>query len=265
MALIAVISGCVALTAEAKKPVKPPSGPPTPDITPGMFIFNAETDSSDIAFGGQIDASGKILVCGLSGELMNSHSMATARLTADGLFDASFGDGGIATTSILYQAIARANILKPDGKLVTVGGARKLFGSSTIAMAGYTEDGSKDRTFGKAGIFTSDEYEAGMACINPEREWSLLAGRAAFSLCCDTRETGSSIAALVLGEPLKRSFPDSMDHSLVPLLFTTNLTISTVSSLRDMPRLLVLGIKVRCSAYTPTDYPILRLAKTEKS
>lgn len=68
-----------------------------------------------------------------------------------GMLDASFGDGGIVTTSITDQFnIAKGMAIQADGKIIVCGNVGPS-NSYDVGVARYNEDGTLDDTFGTGG------------------------------------------------------------------------------------------------------------------
>ena len=84
-----------------------------------------------------------------------ANAIALVRYNPDGSEDASFGSGGVVTTSIPGgYAFGNAAVLQPDGKIV-VAGYYWPQGPKMFALARYNADGSLDPTFGTNGIVTT--------------------------------------------------------------------------------------------------------------
>ena len=83
-------------------------------------------------------------------------AFAVARYLQTGQLDASFGNGGVVTTSIGYaNDIAYGVAVQSDGKIVVVG-YTQANRESDFAVARYESDGDLDQTFGTGGIVTTD-------------------------------------------------------------------------------------------------------------
>jgi uncharacterized delta-60 repeat protein len=101
-----------------------------------------------------LQADGKILVGGRSGTFLQL-SFTLVRYNTDGSLDATFGSGGIVTTSIgsFSQIVDLA--IQPDGKIVAAGEGT-LSGLPVItfvfSVARYNTDGSLDATFDGDGV-----------------------------------------------------------------------------------------------------------------
>src|SRR6202008_3458872 len=69
-----------------------------------------------------------------------------------GSLDNTFGTGGIVTSTIHSNVnVGNGHIIKPDGKIVSVGFTYVGF-YNTVALLGYNSDGSVDSSFGTNGI-----------------------------------------------------------------------------------------------------------------
>src|SRR5690606_18977289 len=100
-----------------------------------------------------IQPDGSILAVG-ENRTGSTHVLALARVTEDGVLDATFGDGGRTTTAIGETAEARGLVLHPSGRF-TVAAYARVTGEISFAAAQYREDGTLDPTFGTLGIFTT--------------------------------------------------------------------------------------------------------------
>jgi uncharacterized delta-60 repeat protein len=73
--------------------------------------------------------------------------------TSFGSLDATFGQGGLLTTSIgAGSAEVRALVLQSDGKLVAGGYSYDSHGNEDFTLARYTSSGTLDSSFGTGGI-----------------------------------------------------------------------------------------------------------------
>ena len=100
----------------------------------------------DLAYAAVLQSDGKIVAVG-----ENSDDFALVRYNTDGSLDGTFGTGGIVTTDLGGNDIARAALLQADGKIVAVG-----LMTTDFALARYNTDGSLDGTFGTGGIVTTN-------------------------------------------------------------------------------------------------------------
>jgi uncharacterized delta-60 repeat protein len=114
----------------------------------------------EAATGIAFQPDGNIVVSGYSGGVWD-----ILRYQPDGTLDASFGNGGVVTTSFpngSVQDVATALALQPDGKIVVAGysydGAQD--GNFNFALGRYNPDGSLDTTFSFDGLVTTDLFGA---------------------------------------------------------------------------------------------------------
>lgn len=114
---------------------------------------------SDISFGANqsegnavaLQADGKIIVAGKS-----AGSFAVARYTTSGVLDATFGTGGVVTTTDFGLLTSGDNgafalALQSDGKIVAAGQYHDGNNHHWFAVARYNTDGSPDTTFNGTG------------------------------------------------------------------------------------------------------------------
>ncbi len=108
-----------------------------------------------------LQPDGKILSAGTAG---NGTQFALARYTPNGSLNASFGNGGLVTTSFSNSTISfssNAMALYPnagtanDGKIVVSGLYETASYSVWSAVVRYNPNGSLDTTFANGGIFTN--------------------------------------------------------------------------------------------------------------
>jgi uncharacterized delta-60 repeat protein len=110
-----------------------------------------------------IQPDGKIVVAGGAFPLFTFlGDFKIVRYNPNGSLDASFGDGGIVTTSFPGQgSYAFAVALQPDGRIIAAGTDFVAFSNddssnTDFALARYNSDGTPDSTFGFAGQVTTD-------------------------------------------------------------------------------------------------------------
>ena len=93
----------------------------------------------------ELDASQNIVVVGTA--IVNGLlRFMIARYTSSGVLDSTFGSGGIVTTLIGTQSVARALTIQSDGKIVVAGTS-----DGAVALARYNMDGSLDTANFNAG------------------------------------------------------------------------------------------------------------------
>ena len=80
-----------------------------------------------------------------------------ARFSSDGHLDASFGSGGLLTTTVESNSGAFALLQQPDGKLVVAGRSDPAPANNqrgTAFLVRYDADGRVDGSFGTEGTVT---------------------------------------------------------------------------------------------------------------
>jgi uncharacterized delta-60 repeat protein len=97
-----------------------------------------------------LQADGKIVAAGASD---NSENLALVRYNVDGSLDASFGSGGMVTTSVPNGSGSAAESVKiqPDGKILVAGYSFVLGSNTDFVLVRYNSDGSLDSSFGTGG------------------------------------------------------------------------------------------------------------------
>src|SRR5262249_9118260 len=110
-----------------------------------------------------IQPDGKIVVAGGAFPLFTFlGDFKVARYNPDGSLDASFGVGGIVTSTFPGQgSYAVAGAPQPDGKIVAAGTDYVNFSSEVssntdFALARYNANGTPDTSFGVGGKVTTD-------------------------------------------------------------------------------------------------------------
>ncbi|MFI5006336.1 MAG: choice-of-anchor Q domain-containing protein [Solirubrobacterales bacterium] len=123
-----------------------------------MTSFGSDRSNDVTAIG--IQADGKIVAAG-SSVLVGAGArgeFALARYLDDGALDATFGAGGLVTTSFGFftnpGARGQALAIQPDGKLV-VGGYVNLGDGLHMALARYQTNGALDPLFYGGGVYDS--------------------------------------------------------------------------------------------------------------
>jgi uncharacterized delta-60 repeat protein len=113
-----------------------------------------------------VQPDGKIVVAGLAttgDPTLADGDFALARYNTDGTPDRSFdGDGLVLTDLGTTKDVARAVVIRPDGRIVVAGTA-----DGDVALVRYTDVGAVDTTFGDHGSritdFGSDDFANGIA------------------------------------------------------------------------------------------------------
>ena len=110
-----------------------------------------------------IDSLGRIVAAGATtymGSFGMLSSFALVRCNADGTLDTAFGNGGMVTTHISGEGIARDDsvagiIIDTFGRIVAVGNCPFDCGAFDFELARYNSDGTLDNGFGNGGIVTT--------------------------------------------------------------------------------------------------------------
>ncbi|MEH2443788.1 putative Ig domain-containing protein, partial [Nostoc sp.] len=110
----------------------------------GKVITNL--GSTDIGYSIALQADGKILVAGVSG-----NNFAVLRYKSDGTLDSSFGSAGKVITNLGGTDIGYSVSVQADGKIIVAGSS-----SSNFALVRYKSDGTLDTDFNTTGIITTD-------------------------------------------------------------------------------------------------------------
>ncbi|MBW2461443.1 MAG: hypothetical protein JRH11_07340 [Deltaproteobacteria bacterium] len=99
-------------------------------------------------------ASGRYLIGG-QGDL-GDYDFWAARLDANGTVDTSFGSGGFVASDFSGGDEFGTSIALPDGRFLFVGSAHRGATGFDCAVARHLADGSRDPSFGSAGIASQD-------------------------------------------------------------------------------------------------------------
>jgi uncharacterized delta-60 repeat protein len=122
-----------------------PAGALDPTFGDDGFV-TTDFGSSEQASAAAVDALGRIVVAGFSGD-----DLALARYTPDGILDQTFGIDGTVKTDLGSFDSAFDLALTPSGKIL-VGGRS----GGDFALARYNTDGTLDAAFGTDGTTTTD-------------------------------------------------------------------------------------------------------------
>jgi uncharacterized delta-60 repeat protein len=142
----------------------------------GGIVTTAAGAAQELGFGVALQPDGRIVVAGGNFTPDSGPNIAVLRYNADGTLDATFGNGGIVTTSIaagLGSEVALSVALQPDGRIVIGGSSFSPNGPTTggftndFTLVRYNSDGSLDATFGGIGNPTIEVGEAFAWTIPP--------------------------------------------------------------------------------------------------
>lgn len=122
-----------------------------PGLGKATTAFSA---SDDTGYGVAIQADGRILISGTSG-----NDFAVTRFNRDGTVDTTFGARGTAVTDLgSLRDEGREIVLQPDGKILVAGATAGRDGTtqeSVFALVRYNPDGTLDDTFDGDGKVTT--------------------------------------------------------------------------------------------------------------
>ena len=111
-------------------------------------IASADIDGWDYANDVTVDAFNNIVAVGSDG----SGNVAVAKFAATGTLDASFGLGGVVSSSVNGTwSYASAGTVQPDGKVLVAGSAQ-----GDMLVVRYNQDGTPDASFGNNGVVLID-------------------------------------------------------------------------------------------------------------
>ena len=114
-------------------------------------VVTASLGANQRAYAVALDGD-RIVVAGDSGH-GTDWDLALLRYTTSGSLDATFGAGGVVTTSVSSAGDhCRDVAVQPDGKILVVGHVGYSIGTDDILLARYTVSGTLDVTFGNGGI-----------------------------------------------------------------------------------------------------------------
>ena len=117
------------------------------------FGFDGYSASVPISNGfAALQNDGKIVIAGTP---VNGSTFIVARLTAEGLPDATFGNNGIQTTSFSGPSYATSLAVQTDGKIVVAGNTSDIQGTY-FAVSRYNSNGSADNSFNSNGKIVTD-------------------------------------------------------------------------------------------------------------
>ena len=94
------------------------------------------------------DPGGKLLVAGQAGTSGGPFDFGTARYSADGVLDSTFGNGGVVATDLGSTGEWAAGVASGPSGTVVVAGAS----GSAFTLVRYLPDGRLDPAFGTAGV-----------------------------------------------------------------------------------------------------------------
>jgi uncharacterized delta-60 repeat protein len=125
----------------------------------------ASGQTADSANGMVIQPDGKIVLAGISSPLSTGQDFSIARYNADGSFDTTFGNGGVAITPVSFGTTPETGTsvaLQLDGKIL-VAGFTVTGNGLDVALVRYNANGTLDTTFGGGDGIVTTPVGAGIA------------------------------------------------------------------------------------------------------
>ena len=144
----------------------------------GKATTDIGANTVDVAWAVAVQADGKIIAVGQSGNAGGAYDIAVVRYNTDGTLDATFGgvDGKVTTTFAgSNQDRAYSVLVQPDGKVVVAGAGYGV----DFSLVRYNTDGSLDGTFGVGGMVLTDfagNQDVGLAVVRQPDGRLLVAG-----------------------------------------------------------------------------------------
>jgi uncharacterized delta-60 repeat protein len=125
-----------------------PDGELDPSFGPGKDGTARTTQGLLNALSLDADPSGRLLVAGQAGTSGGPFDFGTARYSADGVLDSTFGNRGVVATDVGSTGEWAAGVASGPGDTVVVAGAS----GSAFTLVRYLPDGRLDPAFGTAGV-----------------------------------------------------------------------------------------------------------------
>jgi uncharacterized delta-60 repeat protein len=118
-------------------------------------VYNTGSNATSAA----LQPDGRLVVAGAYKNESSYREFALARYNVNGSLDATFGSGGILTTSMGNGgAIALFVVLLPNGRIVLTGYFEAGRRNHDFALASYSPSGTLDQSFGNGGRVTTDLF-----------------------------------------------------------------------------------------------------------
>jgi len=133
--------------------------------TAGAAFLNVVPNFSESCFGIAVDPLDRVVMAGgYHPPPIAPEHLAVGRLTSTGSPDASFGTGGVVTTTVGSYERAWAVLVQPDGKVVAAGLAATDGNQNTsdFFLVRYLPNGVPDPSFGTSGLVRTDINAAGV-------------------------------------------------------------------------------------------------------
>ena len=137
--------------------------------TNGIFTYDVQIGSEDVAYSIALQSDGKIILAGYSDDGSNKNA-ALVRLNLDGSLDTTFGISGKVITDFITNRADEIKVVKIHsltGNIVVGGTSALTSTNSQIAIARYNSSGVLDSTFGNSGIATIVNSGIGAGTYSP--------------------------------------------------------------------------------------------------
>ena len=115
----------------------------------GITYVSIDRFAHDFPQGMALQADGAIILAGKRQFDDGTTSLVLVRLTANGMLDTSFGDGGFSIDPSISLNGANAAVVQPDGNIVIGGHQRQI--KDDCMLRRYLPNGSLDTSFGASG------------------------------------------------------------------------------------------------------------------
>ncbi|SHJ76086.1 T9SS type A sorting domain-containing protein [Flavobacterium haoranii] len=119
----------------------------------GIFTYDLQTGSDDVAYSVDIQSDGKIILAGYSDDGSNKVA-ALVRLTSDGILDTTFGSSGKVFTDFITGRADEIKVVKIHqltGNIVVGGTSSVTSTNSQAVIVRYNSSGALDNTFNSTG------------------------------------------------------------------------------------------------------------------
>ncbi|MDQ0312841.1 putative delta-60 repeat protein/putative repeat protein (TIGR01451 family) [Kitasatospora herbaricolor] len=126
-------------------------GSPDAGFGTGGTVLTDFAGGAGAVHGVAVQADGRIVAAGYTGNNVGNYDFALARYTGTGGLDGGFGTGGRVTTSFGAFESANGVAVQADGRIVAAG-----VSGNDFALARYTSAGAPDTGFGTGGRVTTD-------------------------------------------------------------------------------------------------------------
>jgi uncharacterized delta-60 repeat protein len=141
----------------------------------GLVVSNVSETKSERAAAVMVDAKGRIIVAGETGEEDGKRRIILARLNMKGALEKQFGTDGFAVIDIPESVDERVEDIAadPGGKIIVAGRAKTRDNQKHILLVRFNENGGVDSTFNKVGSIMTGipgavEYGVNTVAVDPD-------------------------------------------------------------------------------------------------